>query len=351
MATTSKISLSGGEKIELIGNLATMLAAGIPILDAVNSISEDTKGNQKKILETIKNDLMQGKQVSVSLASFPRCFDKVTVNLVKASEEAGTLEITLRDLQDHIQKDMEFVDKIKFAMVYPALIMVIFVGVLMVMLVFVIPKISQVFLRLKVELPLPTKIMIFMSDLVMKQTWYLVAGMGIFLTAMIFIYKKNKTGLFNLFYKLPVVSKLVKEIDLTRFSRSLFLLLSSGIPITTALELSREVVFRSQTKQIIAKSREMVMGGKKLSEGLRTGKGEIPSIVIKLVEAGEKSGSLDKSMADVSKHLDYQVSNSLKMVTAIMEPVMLIMVAVSVGGMMMAIIAPIYGLISQVGSR
>lgn len=351
MTTLSKISLSGGEKIELIGNLSTMLSAGIPILEAINSILEDAKGNQKKILETIHNDLMQGKQVSTSLASFPRCFDKVTVSLVKASEEAGTLEVTLKDLQDHIQKDMEFVDKIKFAMIYPALIMILFAGVLAVMLVFVVPKISSVFLRLKVELPLPTKIMIFMSDLVMKQTWLLVGGLAVFTAVVMVLYKKNKPFLFDLFYRLPLVAKLVREIDLARFSRSLFLLLSSGIPITSALDMSREVVFRKQTRQIISKSREMVMGGKKLSEGLRTGKGEIPSIVVKLVEAGEKSGSLDKAMADVSEHLNYRVSNSLKMATAIMEPVMLIVVAISVGGMMMAIIAPIYGLISQVGSR
>ncbi len=350
MATTSKISLSGGEKIELIGNLTTMLTAGIPILEAVNSIAEDTKGNQKKILETIKADLMQGKQISTSLASYPRCFDKVTVNLIKAAEQAGTLEITLRDLEEHIQKDMEFADSIKFAMMYPALILVVFAGVMAVMLVFVVPKISTVFSRLRVTLPLPTKIMIFMSDLLLKHTLYLVGGILIIGGLFAFLYKRNKAGLLELFYRMPVVSKLMKEIDLSKFSRSMFLLLSSGVPITSALELSREVVFRKQTAQLIGKSREMVMGGKKLSEGLRTGKGIIPSIVIKLVEAGERSGSLDKAMSDISTHLDYQVANSLKMATAIMEPVMLILVAVCVGGMMMAIIAPIYGMIGQVGS-
>jgi type II secretory pathway component PulF len=350
MATFSKISLSGNEKIELVGNLATMLSAGIPILDAVNSILEDAKGNQKKILDTLKNDLMQGKQISASLTNFPKCFDKVTVSLVKASEEAGTLEVTLKDLQTHIQKDMEFADKIKFAMIYPMLIMVVFGGVMGVILVFVVPKISQVFLRLKVNLPLPTKILIFLSDLLLKQTVYLAAGVLVLGVLFVFLYKKNRSGLMEIFYRMPLVSRLVKEIDLTRFSRSLYLLLSSGIPITSALDMAKETVFRRQTMQIIAKSRDMVMGGKKLSEGLRTGNGVIPSIVIKLVEAGEKSGSLDKAMMDVSNHLDYQVSNSLKMVTAILEPVMLVMVAVSVGGMMLAIIAPIYGLISQVGA-
>ena len=350
MSTISKISLSGNEKIELVGNLATMLSAGIPILDAVNSILEDAKGNQKKILDTLKNDLMQGKQISASLQNFPKSFDKVTVSLIKASEEAGTLEVTLKDLQTHIQKDMEFADKIKFAMIYPALIMVVFAGVMAVILVFVVPKISQVFLRLKVELPLPTKILIFLSDLLLKQTVYLIVGIVIFSVLFVFLYKKNRSGVMETFYRLPLVSRLVKEIDLTRFSRSLYLLLSSGIPITSALDMAKETVFSRQTIQIIAKSRDMVMGGKKLSEGLRTGNGVIPSIVIKLVEAGEKSGSLDKAMLDVSLHLDYQVSNSLKMVTAIMEPVMLVMVAVSVGGMMLAIIAPIYGLISQVGA-
>lgn len=350
-AAYPKLSLKGTEKIGLISNLSTMLSAGIPIIEAVDSVLTDTKGTQKKILETLKKDLMDGKRVYVAFADFPGCFDPITVNLIKAAEEAGTLETTLKDLKDHIQRDMEFSDRVKAALIYPIVIMVVFMLVLGVILIFVIPRISSVFKKLRVELPLPTRIMIWFSDLITKQTIPLIVGTILFFVFVVLLYKKKRTLFVRIFTGLPLISKLTKEIDLARFSRSLFLLLSSGIPITTALELSKDVIFRGQTADVIKKSREMIMSGKRFSEGLHTAKKDIPVIVIKLIEAGEKSGSLDKSMHDISEYLDYQVSNTLKNLTALLEPVMLVLVGLFVGGMMLAIIAPIYGLIGQIGGR
>jgi type II secretory pathway component PulF len=131
----------------------------------------------------------------------------------------------------------------------------------------------------------------------------------------------------------------------------MYLLLNSGLPIISALELTRDVVFKAKTAKLISASREVVMSGKRLSDGFRLGKGYLPSIMIKLIESGEKSGTLDKSMKEISEYLDYQVTNALKAFTAILEPVMLILVGISVGGMMISIMAPIYGLIGQVGGR
>ena len=172
----SRVSLSSSEKMNLFGNLSTMLAAGVPLLEVVNSIMEDTKGSQLKILTTLKNDLMQGKRIHSSFSQFPRVFDKVTINLIKASEEAGTLETVLRDLRDHIQKEMEFTDKIKFALLYPSLILIVFAGMLLTILIVVVPRIATVFSRLKVKLPLPTRILIFISDLLLKHTFFLLGG-------------------------------------------------------------------------------------------------------------------------------------------------------------------------------
>ncbi len=348
---SSNLSLSNADKISLVSNLATMLGAGIPILETVNSVLEDTKGSQRKVLETLKADLMQGKHLYASFAYYPRIFDTVTINLLRAAEEAGTLEATLQDLRDHIQKEMEFMDKIKFAMIYPLVIMVVFAGVLLMILTVVVPKISGVFLRLKVTLPLPTRILIFFSDLILKHTFGLLAGLLVFFAALFILYRTKKSLLTDLLFRLPVISQLVKQVDLTRFTRSMYLLLSSGIPLTTALELSQAVVIQRTTAKIISKSRDMVSSGKRLTDGLRQVKGYIPTLMIKLTESGEKSGSLDKSMGNISTYLDYQVSNTLKTATALMEPIMLVVVGISVGAMMMAIITPIYGLIGQVNIR
>lgn len=348
---TDKISLSSADKISLVSNFSTMLSAGISILEAVDSLLEDAKGNQKKMLEILRDDLVQGKHVYVSFSKFPRVFDKVTVNLIKAAEEAGTLDQTLKDLRANIKKEAEFSDKIKGALTYPIFIVLVFLGVLLMILIVVIPKIASVFTRLRVTLPLPTKILIFLSNTVISYTIPLIVGIIIFSSLLVFLYRNNKRLFLSLLFKLPLVSNLVKEIDLTRFTRSLYYLLTAGIPITSALNLAEDVVIRTDIAAIIAQCRETVSQGKRMSDGLRSGKKIIPSIMIKIIEAGEKSGTLDRSLEDISDYLDYQVSNTLRTLTALLEPIMLVVVGVLIGGMMLAIIGPIYGLISQVGQR
>ncbi len=342
------MTLSSQEKLSLLSNMATMLGAGIPILEVVNSLLEDTVGHQRYLLSKLRDDLIQGKKVADSLQDFPDIFDNITINLLRASEEAGTLETTLRDLRDHTQVEMEFMDKIKFAMLYPIVILLVFAAVLAVTLFFVVPRISSVFLRLKVELPLPTKILIWLSQ-TLTNYWTLVVIMSaVIIITGVWLYKKNKRMLAGLGSHLPLVGPLIRLIDFTQFSRSMYLLLASGLPILSALGLAVGVVVDPQVARLIGDACEMVMAGKPLSEGLRRGRGIAPVLLLKLTEAGERTGTLDKSMQEVSKHLDYEVSNTLKTVTALLEPIMLVAVGVSVGGMMLAIIAPIYGLIGQV---
>lgn len=354
MANTSKtqnITLSDAEKISIIGNLNTMLSSGIPLFEAVESLIADAKGNSKKFLEVLRADLVQGNHIYTTLGKFPKVFDNVTVSVIKASEEAGTLETALADLSENIQKEMEFNGKIKGAMVYPMVIGVIFFGVLVLMLVVVIPKIGTVFKNLNVALPLPTKVLIFMSDELIKNTIPVIIGVVGSITAVVVLYKKNKYLILPLFYHMPLISKLVREIDLTKFSRNLYLLLTAGLPITTALQLSEDVVIMKDTQKLIERSRQMMLSGKKLSEGLSGSKKIIPTMMLKLIEVGEKSGSLPKAMSQISEFLDYRVSETLKTLTVLLEPIMLVVVGLMVGAMMLAIIAPIYGLIGQVGGR
>lgn len=345
------ISLSNNDKISLVSNMHTMLEAGIPILETVDSLLEDSKGNQKKILKTLREDLGQGQHVYFTLSKFPRAFDKVTVNIVRASEEAGTLDETLKDLVTNIKKDIEFNDKIKSALIYPVFIMGVFFAVMLVILVVVVPKISTVFTRLNVPLPLPTQIMIYVSNLLLHNTIIFILILGAIVGGFVVLFKTQRRALIRLLISMPLISKLAKEVDLTRFTRSLYLLLNAGIPITSALELTTDVVINKDIQKTVKHTKAIVSDGKKLSEGLKDNKKVIPPIMIKIVQAGERSGSLDKSMQDVSEYLDYQVSNTLKTVTALIEPLLLVVVGILIGGMMMAIIAPIYSLIGSVGSH
>lgn len=351
MKKLANVTISGNEKLALISNFATMFSAGIPILETVDSLLEDAKGNQKIILETLRADLMQGLHVSESFAKFPKVFDKVTVNIIRASEEAGTLDTTLKDLKETIKKQMEFSDRVRSAFIYPVFIMFVFGGVMILMLAFVIPRISTVFMRLRVNLPLPTKILIAMSNLLIEHTLATVAVSIAFVAAIIFIYKHNKSLFISAILSMPMVSNLAKDIDLTKFTRSMYLLLYAGIPITAALELTEDVVRKREVIKAIQTAKETVLAGRRISEGFKQQKKVFPALIVKIVEAGEKSGSLDKSMQDASEYLDYEVTSKLKTITAIIEPLMLLVVGAMVGGMMLAIIAPIYGLIGSVGGR
>lgn len=351
MKKSSKAKLKNSEKLNFLSNLSTMISSGIPILETVDSLLEDSKGGTKKVLEVIREDILQGNHLYASFAKFPDVFDKVTVNVIRASEEAGTLDVTLKDIRAQLEKEMEFQDKVKSAMIYPIFIVLVFFGVMVMMLVVVMPKISTVFSRLNVDLPLPTRIMIAMSDVVTKYTIPFLAGFIVLVLFGIILFKAQRRTILGGIYKLPLISTLVKEIDLAHFSRSMFLLLSSGITITNALELTQDVVMRKDIAKAIIHAKETVLAGKNLSQGFKDHKEIFSGIVIKLVESGEKTGTLDKSLEDVSKQMDYQVSNTLSTLTAMLEPIMLVAVGILVGGMMLAIIAPIYGLIGQVGAR
>ncbi len=351
MITNEKISLKNADKLALLGNLSTMITAGIPILETIDSLLEDSRGNTKKVLEIIREDMVQGHHLYSSFAKFPNVFDKVTVNVLRASEEAGTLDITLKDLKTQIQKEMEFNDKVKAAMIYPVVIIIVFLGVLLLILTVVIPKISSVFSKLNVNLPLPTRFLIFISNGLLNYTIPIIVGVVVIGTILYLIFKAQKRRILNALYSAPLISNLVKEIDLAHFSRSMFLLLTSGITITNALELAEEVVRRKDIATAIRYAQETVLGGKNLSQGFKEQKKVFSSIIVKIIEAGEKTGTLDKSMSDISEQQDYRVTNSLKALTTLLEPVMLVAVGVLVGGVMLSIIAPIYGLIGQVSSK
>jgi type II secretory pathway component PulF len=347
----SNMRISNDEKLGFVSSLATMFSAGIPLLETIDSLLEYSKGNQKKMLLMIMDDVSQGKQLNMALAKFPKIFDKVTINIIKASEEAGTLDVALKDLKENIKKSAEFKDKIRAALIYPILIVVVFTGVLLMMLLFVIPRISEVFSRLNADLPLPTVILIGTSNFMIDNAipfWGAVAGIiGLF----VYLFRTRKKLVMHVITSVPPFSTLALQIDLTQFTHSLYLLLNAGINITSALELTQEVVIQKKTSQAIEHTKDMITSGKTFSQGLKDKTDIFPPLMVKIVEAGEKSGNLENSLQDASEFLDYQVSKSLKTVTLLLEPVMLVVIGIMVGGMMLAIIAPIYGVIGQVGTR
>jgi type IV pilus assembly protein PilC len=348
---TENITISSADKISLVSNFSTMLTAGISILEVVESLLEDAKGNMKKLLTVVRDDLIQGKHLHNSFAKFPNIFDKVMVNILKAAEEAGTLDQSLKEIRANIKKQEEFKDKVKGALMYPIIIFFVFIGVMLMILLVVIPKIGGVFTQLGIELPLPTRIMIYVSNLLIHQTLQCIAVVGAVGGVFYYLYKTQTKRMQNIFFSFPMVSNLVKLIDLTQFTRSLALLLGAGIPINGALDLAHDIVLKKDVSDAIKHCKEVVLSGKKMSDGMRDAKGIFPGIMIKIVEAGEKSGTLEHSLMEISEYMDYQVTKGLATAMTLLEPLLMVFVGAMVGGMMMSIISPIYGLIGKVGGK
>jgi type II secretory pathway component PulF len=346
-----KLPISATEKYVIMSELATMLKAGIPAVEALQALINDAKGNSRKVLQTIQDDLNQGTRISDSLRKMPSTFDAITVNLISTGEEAGTLETSLRDIANGIKKDNDLLEKVKSALIYPLMVMGVFGGVMIIILTFVIPRVASVFSKLRVTLPTPTRILIGMSNALTQNTAVVLIALAVVVVVIVYLYQTKKAMLFNALSKLPVINKLVKEIDITRFAHTMHLLLVAGIPINKALELAQQVITQHKTAKALVTCREYVVSGRQLSEGMRE-HGEIfPGVMIRITEVGEKSGSLEESMQDITEYFDAKVSNSLKNLTVLLEPILILIVGVLIGGMMLAIVAPIYNLIGQIRSR
>jgi type II secretory pathway component PulF len=231
---------------------------------------------------------------------------------------------------------------------YPMIVLLVMLGIFLLILIEAVPRIASVFSRLRMQLPLPTRILIAMSNLLLTYPLE-IAGVTILLIAgVIWMFRQHRAFVLSLLYPLPVISTLMLNIDLTQFSRNMALLLSSGVPITDALELSEASVLRLDLARAIHTAHAKVMAGEDLSAALKKKKHLFPGVMVKIIEAGEQSGTLDKSMQDIAEYFDYRVTNSLKTLTTVLEPVMLVIVGAVVGTMMLSIIGPIYNLIGQV---
>lgn len=347
------IRLSANDRLQFISNMSTMLSAGIPLLDVIESLLEDAKGNSRTIFLALHKDVAEGHKISESLAKYKDAFDPVVVSLIRASEEAGTLDATLKDLTRTIKKEIEFSDKVRGALTYPAMVMVVFFAIMLVILVVVIPRIADVFGRLKVELPVTTKAMIQLSNFLIHETLLFILILAAIVGSFVLLLKTQRKLLLNLFFRLPGLTSLARDIDITRLTRSLSLLLSSGIPIVNALNLSQAAVIQKDMVALVEEARSTVSAGKPLSSALKKAQKNkiVPGIIVRIVNAGEKTGTLAQSMQDIADYFDLQVSRRIKTLTTMLEPLMLVVIAVFVGGMMVSIIAPIYSMIGSITNK
>jgi len=341
--------IRGSEKVVFTRQLATMIGAGLPVtqaLDILRKQAGDTR--MSEIIEETLHSVESGGTLSSSFARYPELFDRVYVNLIKAGEASGSLDKILLRLADNEEKSAEFNSKVKGALVYPAIVMMVMVVVFVVMMTFVVPKLTTMYKDLGTELPLPTQILIGISDIFTQKWWVLIilSVTGYFLYRYIASTDSGIRGMAELSFKVPILGNLKKETDLTEFTRTLSLLVSAGLPILDSLSIVGEAIENILFRESIEAASKQVERGVNLSVPLREDK-NFPPILSQMIAVGEETGKLDEVLSKVSQFFESEAEATVKNLTVALEPIIMIVLGVVVGALVISIILPIYKLTAQ----
>jgi type IV pilus assembly protein PilC len=346
-------SVSQKEKIFFTEHLSLMIKGGIPLNEAIETLKEETKSSTfKKALTKILSRILEGQKLSESFSLFPRIFDKFFCSVVKVGEESGTLEESLKYLARHLRSDYEMKKKVKGALIYPTIIIIVALIVALGVTFFVLPKILDIFQLLEIELPLATRILIKGTYFLRKNFLFFIAGIIIFLFILKLLQKINFFKFLSdkIVLSLPFIGGIIKNINLARFCRTFFTLLKSGVPILETIEISIDTnlneVFRKRLKQV----KQRVEQGQKISQGLKEAK-IFPAVFAEMVLIGEKSGTLEESFLYLANFYEREVDYTLKNLAGILEPILLILVGLFVAFVALAIIIPIYKFVGALRPR
>lgn len=340
--------VSVAEKAELSRFLATMLRAGISLPEAVDIIRQEMRNQLlKKILVDIAFQTRKGSSLSSVLAKYPKVFDPVFLTMVKAGEESGTLDQSFDYLAQQLLNTHEMTQKVKGSLIYPAVIVAAMLGNGILMITFVLPKISEVISKLPIEPPLLTRLVLKFGNFVSEHTAPVLVGIFVlfFIAFLVFFIRKTRSIVFSAFSKFPAVKKLVTQIDMSRFARTLSTLLKSGVPVMDALDVSADMVTQARVRKEAKKFSKGVAEGESLSEMLVKSRKVFPVVMIQTVRAGEKTGTLEKVLMEMAEFYEREVEHTLKRLTALLEPVLMLVVGLAVGAMVLIMITPIYSIV------
>ncbi|MBU0476415.1 type II secretion system F family protein, partial [Patescibacteria group bacterium] len=307
--------------------LAIMSKSNVPLVEALSSLASQTKNqNFKEKIFAITEEIEGGVPLSQALARYPKIFSSFYVNMIKSGEASGKLSETLNYLADHSEREYEFYSKIIGALIYPAFVLLVFVVVLTLMIVFVIPQVTEVLGASGEELPLITKFVVGISDFFVAWWWLIFASLsvGVILTLRFSKTDQGQKFFDRLFLKLPLLGDFFKKIYLARIAENLTTLISGGLPIAQSLEITGEVVGNDVYKTIIARTRDGVRRGESISSLLLPHPEFFPPLFIQMVVVGERTGQLDSSLLNVVDFYQKEVERSLENLIGLLEPLMII---------------------------
>lgn len=347
----------GGKKIEtkdlvvFTRQFATMIDSGLPLVQCLDILSsqQDNKAF-KEILSKVKESVESGSTFADALAKHPKAFDQLFVNLVAAGEIGGILDTILNRLAAYIEKSMKLKKQIKGAMVYPITIMSIAVVVVGVILVFVIPTFAKMFADFGGELPAPTKIVIALSNFLSKYIIVIIAAFYgiVWLVKKYYATPSGQKNIDRWALKAPIVGPLVRKVAVAKFTRTLGTMVSSGVPIMDGLEIVAKTAGNKIVEEAIYAVRQAISEGKTMAEPLAAC-GVFPPMVVQMISVGEATGAMDTMLNKIADFYDDEVDDAVSAMTAMMEPLLMVFLGTTVGGLVVAMYLPIFKLAGAVG--
>lgn len=354
--TKSEIQIKGTlpaiEKITFCRYISSMLSSGLSLSEGVDVLQEETRNPlMRKILSDISYSLEHGQQLSSVFARYPNVFDSFFLTLVGVGEVSGKLADVFVYLEKGLRAEYSLNQKIKSALLYPTVVFLAMMAVGFLMFFFVLPQIGKVFLNMKLELPLFTRTLFIVSLSLAANTIPIIIGLAAGVVSLILILRtpSGKKTLLRLVSRIPVVKDLLSQIDLARFTRIFSTLVRSAVPITQSLEIALDSFSSSRYRMSISPIKKSVIEGKPLSVSFKKQQ-VFPALLIQMLAAGEKTGTLDKSLEDLALFYEEKVEEEVKNATQILEPVLILLVGISVGAMILSIIAPIYSVVSSLSN-
>ena len=334
----------------LTRQFSTMINAGLPLVQAMTILAEQSQNKVlSEVMRKVVFDVESGNTVADALSKHPQAFSNLYVNMVAAGEAGGILDTILMRLATFMEKNDALIRKVKGAMIYPGVIMTVAAIAVTVLLIFVIPVFENLFASAGLALPLPTRIVMGASRF-LKGYWYVVLGT---IVALVFMFKRyhatsnGKLKIDKFLLKVPVLGDVLRKSAVSRFTRTLGTLISSGVSILDGLEITAKTAGNRVVQDAIMESRSSIAGGDTIAQPLKKS-GVFPPMVISMISVGEQTGGLDEMLSKIADFYDEEVDAAVSNLLSLLEPVMIVFLGVVVGGMVVSMYLPIFDMINAV---
>lgn len=344
----NRVSLK--DKIIFTQQLAMMIKAGLPLVEAFTALEEQTENKYfSKTIAEIADEVKGGKALSETLAKYPKIFNNLFISIVRSGEKSGKLDEVLERLADQLQKDYDLISKIKAAVTYPIVVIVALVGIVILMLIFVVPELKSIFKDLGAELPITTRIVLGISDAIINY-WYIFLVVILGLVFGIRFWARTAAGGLvwdNFKLKIPLIGPLTRKIYMARFARTMGTLVASGLPMLEIVETVSGVINNRVYQDAFKRISKDIENGIQLSTTLNKQR-IFPAMIYHLVAVGEKSGKLDYVLLSMATFFDKEVETTTSNLATLVEPILIILIGAGVGFVVASVIMPIYSLVNTI---